>query len=215
MAEADTEVNRRDAARADLCRFVAACYYQPGPEFAEERLFEALAAAAAEVDGELAATAQRLGQAWADTDPTELLVDYTRLFLGPVKALAQPYASVWLSGENLVMQASTVSVKELYEEGGFEIDEAFQDLPDHIAVELEFLYLMNYRELERQSAGDSGQAEKYAALKRRFLDQHLGVWLGPFLQALHREAQTGFYELLAELTERLVRLQGLPQERGA
>lgn len=211
MAEAHAEVSRRDAARADLCRFVAACYYQPGPEFAEERLFEALAAAAAEVDADLAATAHRLGQAWADTDPTELLVDYTRLFLGPVKALAQPYASVWLSGENLVMQASTVSVKALYEEGGFEIDEAFQDLPDHIAVELEFLYLMNYRELESRSAGDSGQAEKYAALKRRFLDQHLGVWLGSFLEALHREAQTGFYEVLAELTERLVRLEGLPQ----
>lgn len=211
MAEAVAEASRRDAARADLCRFVAACYYQPGPEFTEERLFEALAAAAAEVDADLAATAHRLGQAWADTDPTELLVDYTRLFLGPVKALAQPYASVWLSGENLVMQASTVSVKELYEEGGFEIDEAFQDLPDHVAVELEFLYLMNYRELESRSAGDPARAEKYAALKRRFLDQHLGVWLGSFLEALHREAQTGFYELLAELTERLVRLEGLPQ----
>ena len=215
MAEAVAEASRRDAARADLCRFVAACYYQPGPEFTEERLFEALAAAAAEVDADLAATAHRLGQAWTGTDPTELLVDYTRLFLGPVKALAQPYASVWLSGENLVMQASTVSVKQLYEEGGFEIDEAFQDLPDHIAVELEFLYLMNYRELESRRAGDPGQAEKYAALKRRFLDQHLGVWLGSFLEALHREAQTGFYEVLAELTERLVRLEGLPQPRGA
>ena len=212
MAESQDALTRRDAALADLCRFVAACYYQPGPEFAEERLFEALSAAAAELDPALADIAQRLGQAYASTAPTELLVDYTRRFLGPVKALAQPYASVWLSGENVVMQASTVAVTDLYAEGGFEIDEAFLDLPDHIAVELEFLYLLNYREVEARRAGDSAQAETFAALKRRFLDQHLGIWLGPFLETLHREAQTGFYELLAELTERLVRLQGRPQD---
>jgi hypothetical protein len=30
---------RKAAARADLCRFLAACYYELGPEFAEEKLF--------------------------------------------------------------------------------------------------------------------------------------------------------------------------------
>ena len=33
-------------AREDLCRFLAACYYQPGPEFAEEKVFDSMLAAA-------------------------------------------------------------------------------------------------------------------------------------------------------------------------
>ena len=88
----------RGIARADLCRFLAACYYQPGPEFAEEKLFDSMAAVAARVDPDFAARARRLGEAFAAEDPEDLLVDYTRLFLGPVDALAKPYGSVWLGG---------------------------------------------------------------------------------------------------------------------
>ena len=36
----------RASAREDLCRFLAACYYEPGPEFAEEKLFDSMLAAA-------------------------------------------------------------------------------------------------------------------------------------------------------------------------
>ena len=55
----------RDAARADFCRFLAACYYEPGPEFAEEGLFESMERAGALVVPELAAGARRLGEAFA------------------------------------------------------------------------------------------------------------------------------------------------------
>ena len=56
------------------------------------------------------------------------------------------------------------------------------------------------------STGDATLISECASLKRRFLDQHLGRWLGPFLLALHDGAQTSFYETLAKMTERLVRL---------
>lgn len=54
--------------------------------------------------------------------------------------------------------------------------------------------------------GDATPISKSASLKRRFLDQHLGRWLGPFLLALHDGAQSSFYETPAEMTECLVRL---------
>ena len=36
----------KGAAREDLCRLLAACYYEPGPEFAEEKVFDSMLDAA-------------------------------------------------------------------------------------------------------------------------------------------------------------------------
>ena len=79
--------------------------------------------AAALLDPAWAALATRLGAAFAATDPQTLLVDYTRLFLGPVNALARPYGSVWLSGEASLMQDSSMAVLGIYREGGFDLSE--------------------------------------------------------------------------------------------
>jgi TorA maturation chaperone TorD len=54
----------------------------------------------------------RLAAAFAEGDLQDLLVDYTRLFLGPVQPLARPYGSFWLEGETTLMQASSVDVLE-------------------------------------------------------------------------------------------------------
>jgi hypothetical protein len=41
-------------AREDFCRYLAACYYEPSIDFAEERLFDSMLAAAGAIDPELA-----------------------------------------------------------------------------------------------------------------------------------------------------------------
>ena len=197
------------AARADLCRLLAACFFEPGPEFAEEKLFDSLADAASRVDAALAEQARRLGDAYAAEDAQELLVDYTRLFLGPVEALAQPYGSVWLEQRQSLMQDSTLAVISLYEAGGVEVDEDFRDLPDHIVAELEFLYLLLFRRAEALRNEDAGAAARYAGLQRRFLDEHLGRWAPPFAAAMLEGAQTAFYRELAALTDLFVRSEAL------
>lgn len=198
----------REAARADLCRFIAACYYEPSAAFGEERLFDSMARAAQVVgDDELSALARRLGPAFEAEPLQQLLIDYTRLFLGPVQALAQPYASVWLGGENLLMQQAALDVQALYAQAGFELDAGFHELPDHVAAELEFLYLLIWRRNAAVAAGDAAALAQADALRLRLLEEHLGRWLGPFLLAMHDGAQSAFYETLAELTERFVRLE--------
>ena len=144
--------------REILCRLLAACYYQPGAEFAEEHVFDSMRDAAGAVDADLAAVAERLGPAFAAVPADELLLDYTRLFLGPNDILAKPYGSVWLSGEQPLMQGSTMEVLDLYREGGFDLAEDFRELPDHIAAELEFLYLLIFRENQARQAGDDDAA---------------------------------------------------------
>lgn len=195
----------KGVARADLCRFLAACYYEPGPEFSEEHLFDSMSDAASRVDADFAACARRLGRQFADAGPDRLLLDYTRLFLGPIDILAKPYASVWLEpGSSGLMQESTVAVTALYEEGGFDIAEDFRELPDHVAVELEFLYLLIYRQNQAQQSADATALAEADGLRRRFLHNHLGRWVAPFSAAVKSGAQEAFYRELADLTERFV-----------
>jgi putative dimethyl sulfoxide reductase chaperone len=192
------------AARADLCRLLAACYYQPGPEFAEEKVFDAMLGAATVIDAALAPAVRRIGAAFDAVDPQELLIDYTRLFIGPLDTIAQPYGSVWLDARKTLMQDSTQSVLALYAEGGFEMDEGFRELPDHIAAEMEFLYLLLFRQAEACSKDDAPERTRLAGLQRRLLDEHLGRWIEPFTTAIAAGAQTAFYRELAALTRHFV-----------
>ena len=199
----------KGSAREDLCRYLAACYYQPGPEFAEEQLFDSMLAAATRIHPALAAYAKRLGEDFSAEGYQALLLDYTRLFLGPNHIIAKPYGSVWLEGGNTVMGESTMAVQALYQEGGFDMSEEFREVPDHVAVELEFLYLLIYRENEAVRNGEHDAREAKAALRQRFLDEHLGRWVGPFTAAVKTGAQSNFYRQLAELTHRFVGMQAV------
>jgi TorA maturation chaperone TorD len=195
----------RFAARADLCRFLAGCYYQPGAEFVEDRLFDSMHDVAAQIDAELAAGARRLHEAFVAENLEDLLVDYTRLFLGPIDILAKPYGSVWLDDGRTLMQDSTMAVMQRYAEGGFEMDEAFRELPDHVAAELEFLYLLLFRQAQARRADDMQALDEAASLQRLFLGEHLSRWIGPFTAAMRAGARSEFYRRLATLTERVVR----------
>lgn len=197
----------RLAARADLSRLLAACYYQPTAEFVEEGLFESLVSAAAVVDLELAEPAQHLASGFAAVDLQALLVDYTRLFLGPGRALAHPYESVWLRGQAQASADPAPGITSLYREAGFDIGEDFRDLPDHIAVELEFLYMLLFRETAARARGDVGAARDAHALRRRLIGEHLGRWIEPFADAVDRGAQCDFYRALAALTRRHLALE--------
>jgi TorA maturation chaperone TorD len=188
------------AAQADLCRLLAACYYEPGPEFAEERLFDSIVDTARRVDPVLAAGAERLRTAFESESSEVLLVDYAHLFLGPVGTLAQPYESAWIQKESEAVMDSTQALLELFADGGFEVDEAFRDLPDHIAVELEFLYTLRFRIAAAVASGDQAAIDGARALQWNLFEQHLGVWFGDFRQAVEAGAECRFYRELVDLT---------------
>ena len=198
-------------ARADLCRFLSACYYEPAPEFAEENLFDSMLVAAKRVHPDLADSARKLGESFAAQELQTLLVDYTRLFLGPVQTLAQPYGSFWLKPPAQTQDQPHLVLLDLYREGGFEIDNEFRELPDHIAVELEFLYLLTFTRNQAFAASAVDDVALVELLRRRFLKDHLGAWISPFAAAVKAGAETAFYRELAELTERYVCMEaGVP-----
>jgi TorA maturation chaperone TorD len=195
------------SARENLCRFLAACYYQPDPAFTEERMFDSMLDAAHRIHPDFATLARHLRAAFAAQGLDSLLVEYTRLFLGPTRALARPYGSTWLEGQGTVMGDSTSAVLQIYQAGGFEIAEDFRELPDHIAAELEYLYLLIFRENEAHRDGKPAALSNNAALRKEFLQNHLGRWVGPFTTAVSAGAQNAFYRELAGLTNRFVAME--------
>lgn len=194
-------------AREDLCRYLAACYYEPSKDFSEEHLFDSMLAAASAIDPGLAESARKLGAAFDVQDLQTLLVDYTRLFIGPSQPVAMPYASFWLTDDPSKRHEATMVVLDFYERGGFDVSDDFHELPDHVAAELEFLYLLIFSQNQAQSGGSTDELSAAKVLHRRFVTDHLGVWVGSFAAAIRAGADTEFYRELAGFTERFTRLE--------
>lgn len=202
MEDFQSDAQRRHRAKASVYRMLSACYYEPDDAFLEEDIFGQLEGALSVLAPEHASDAQALGAFFREAGYEELRIDYTRLFLGPFGIPAKPYGSVYLDGGNVVMGDSTMAVLALYREGGFHVAEAFTEMPDHVAVELEFLYLLNARLAEDHV--ESVERERLAGLGRSLLGEHLGRWVVPFTEAVKRGACTDFYRKLSDLTRHVV-----------
>jgi TorA maturation chaperone TorD len=194
-------------ARADFCRFLSACYYEPAVEFAEEKLFDNMLIAARRIRPELADFTEKLGAAFTQSSIETLLVDYTRLFLGPMEPLAKPYGASWLETAVDAEENPHLAVLDIYHAGGFDIDEGFQELPDHIAVELEFLYVLIFNSnMARLSEATESQAD-VEQIKQQFLGENLSAWIDPFASAVKAHAQADFYGILVDCTRCFVQLE--------
>ncbi len=197
----------KGGAREDLCRFLSACYYEPTTDFSEEHLFDSMLATANAIHPDLAECARKLGEAFVAQDMQTLLVDYTALFIGPSQPRAMPYASFWLTEDQSMRHEATLAVLDFYEQGGFDVSEDFRELPDHVAAELEFLYLLIFSQNQAQLGGNASDLSAANALHGRFVGEHLGAWLGSFATAVESGAETAFYRYLAEFTEKFVRME--------
>jgi putative dimethyl sulfoxide reductase chaperone len=202
-------INGKAGAREDLCRFLAACYCEPSTDFSEEHLFDSMLAAASAIHPDLADSARKLGAAFVAQDMQTLLVDYTALFIGPAQPRAMPYASFWLTDDQSMRHDATMAVLDFYEQGGFDVSEEIHELPDHVAVELEFLYALIFAQNQAQLGGDAAELAAANALHRRFAAEHLGAWIGPFTEAIESGTETTFYRELARLTRRFVQMEAI------
>jgi putative dimethyl sulfoxide reductase chaperone len=131
-----------------------------------------------------------------------LQIDYTKLFVGPYGLLTSPYGSAYLEDAKAVMGDSTMDVKKRYREEGLDI--SLKEAPDHIVIELEFMYFLAFKEIEAIGNSDDGGAARYREKQKAFLDTHLGIWVSEFADNVEANAQTGFYKYLARITKSFV-----------
>ncbi len=183
----------RDCERADSYKILVECYYLP-----DKKLLKTLDDLGKACGGFFSQVVRSAPKA---DDLDRYKVDYSRLFLGPFKLLAPPYGSVYLE-DGKFMGDSTFAARDLYEQEGLDI--VLKDAPDHISVELEFMYFLVLKEAEACDKSDLRQAACLRDKQAFFLRTHLGKWVQAFAEDVERNAQTEFYKALGRATKHVV-----------
>lgn len=137
-------------------------------------------------EGSRAAQEQRaLASAASAPDALEALKsDYTRLFVGPGKLPAPPWESVYVSGEDLLFQPSTLEVRDAYRKAGYQATGYPHEADDHLATELGFMEALAKDSQAAYEAGDSEKLQLLLSQQTMFLAQHLNAWLPKFVERL-------------------------------
>jgi len=217
----------RTELRAKVYKLLSDCYQSPDEKFPERmrELSGLLNALHPDIQLEVSDMSDRMDDAddMVTPDGTEtgslleqLKVEHARLFIGPFSLPVPPYGSMYMDKDEHLMADSTQDVHQWYLSEG--IETAIKEMPDHICVELEFLYLLAYRELKALEAAERPDDPVHADLavpsayrdkQRSFLEQHLGRWIPAFEKKVREHAGEGHpvsapYRDLAAATRRFI-----------
>lgn len=190
--------NHTEQLQADIFKLLAACFYKPEKEvLIDNDLTGTLASLVKDISDKAYRGAMQMKEALKKYSIEELQVEYTRLFIGPFGVAVPPYGSYYLEKTGEVMGETTRDVLTLYRKEGLVIDKEFTELPDHIAVELEFVYYL-VTTLNNPGVHDTGK--KYDilhALYIQFYSKYFFPFIGAFSNRLLQETDNDFYLELA------------------
>ncbi len=133
----------------------------------------------------------------------ELQVEYARLFIGPFKVLAPPYSSLHL-GEEIVMGNATVWVQDFYRDAGLEFDRELRDLPDHAAVETEFLYYLIFNELSTLDQGFYDDSLLFWEKQKTFFEKHYKLWIPKLCDKVIQYSEIDYFKIIFQSLKALV-----------
>ena len=113
-----------------------------------------------------------------------------------------PYETFYTREDAMIESGGENEALQFYDRFDFvvEKDKARVVSPDHIAVELEFVYKMIQAEKKALEEGDEKGAKELEALQYEFLDKHLIKWAPLYLINVINEASTPFYHDSAMMT---------------
>jgi len=133
----------------------------------------------------------------------ELAVEHARLFTGPGRPAVPCYASQYLDvapdRPPRLNGAAAAYAAAAYEAQGVAPADAPRDLPDHVAIELEFLFHLCRREEAAWDADEAAEATRLRRALDAFLREHAAFFFTSFAAAVAAARPAGPYAALAEL----------------
>lgn len=136
-----------------------------------------------------------LSGAWQGS-VTELAVDYSRTFIGNGTSgysAAYLYESVYTSDRRLLAREARGEVLQYYRHNNFKKG-AWNDLEDHLALELEFMQRMSLRTAENLVNNEQEEAFNALRCQYDFIRNHLNNWLPMMAGDALKFSETKFYQ---------------------
>lgn len=103
------------------------------------------------------------------------------------------------------MSQELADIAGFYRAFGFNVGGTVRERPDHIAAELEFMYVLALKEAYAAETGVAEHVEICVDAQRKFLQEHLGRWIGPLAESLARSAEQGSYVAAARFAAAFVK----------
>lgn len=202
--------------RARLYHFLGLALAHPGEEgfdyFAQdvvEKEFLDIYGSALAGDDALLAKGLRGARAWFHSlrarSYAQVEAAHIELFSANYPHLpCPPYGSIFTASDTDKRLDEMLAIKACYQENGVDMSESFDDLPDHLCVELEFLQLLCFREHDAAAAEQREVLAGVRDAQRSFLDRFL-LPLGENLVRLATGAMPdNFYGALLETLDCLL-----------
>lgn len=127
----------------------------------------------------------------------DLEKDYTRMCFSSKPRLVYLFESVYKEGK--LYDESTFQIARMYYDAGLKVEEDFRLPPDHIAVELEFMSFLSFKQMEGVRSGDQKITDYAVELQKTALDKHVRDFALSVAERMEKHAGTGFYRFTAKL----------------
>jgi TorA maturation chaperone TorD len=147
---------------------------------------------------------------FAATPVQQLQRDFDTIFGHTISAECPAYETQYDAGIIFAQAQRMGDITAFYRAFGVQVSGNAHERADHIAVELEFLSTLAFREAVSIIEGQADHAESVRDSQRKFLAEHLGAWSLSFSERLERKAQSvpsngGFYAALAASLQSFIR----------
>lgn len=145
-----------------------------------------------------------------DTIPSEgytldiLQAEYRQTFGHTISQECPPYETQYGSAHLFQQAQSLGDIAGFYRAFGVEVSGRAKERLDHIAVELEFMGFLAFKEAYALAHHGEEKAAICRDAQRKFMEAHLGRWAPLFAKLLGRKAQEGFYRKLASFLEAFI-----------
>lgn len=132
---------------------------------------------------------------------------FMNLFKVPGPEYVAPYESVFrdtrdIEGRTvrgLLMGPSAVDVQRWYRLAAVDVSDGYKDLPDHIALELNFLAHLCGKEVEFAANNDEARLVRAWEMERDFLKAHILSWIGALRDLIHEKCRHPYFRAVADL----------------
>jgi DMSO reductase family type II enzyme chaperone len=203
-------------ARSAVYRILGLGFSYPGPEVLgflkggfTHKLAEAVSLLAGDDQPELAEAVEGLGSRSPKGSGGgtvghlgEIEGEYNRLFRTGL--LCTPYETEYDPMRSVRKGQELADILGFYSAFGLGPSQEQKELPDHIGVELEFMGFLLQKEAYARLNGWSEKVEVCTDAQRKFLREHLGVWVFAFCDRLEETSGSKFYRSLAKLLRKFM-----------